>query len=95
MPYPKLEMLIAGEWTQGSSGQSEAVICPADGSSLGDLPHASAGDLDTALQSSLDGFNIWRKKTPHERQAVLEQAARLLEERYDDISANLDRKSVV
>lgn len=92
MPYPKLEMLIAGEWTQGSSGQSEAVICPADGSSLGDLPHASAGDLDTALQSSLDGFNIWRKKTPHERQAVLEQAARLLEERYDDISANLTRE---
>ena len=32
MPYPDLKMLIAGEWTDGSSGKSEPVICPADGS---------------------------------------------------------------
>ena len=92
MSYPKLEMLIAGEWTIGSSGKSEPVICPADGTTIGTLPHASTADLDEALQSSLDGFNVWRKKTPHERQAVLEQAARLLEDRFDDISANLTRE---
>jgi len=92
MSYPKLEMLIAGEWTNGSSGKSEPVICPADGTTIGTLPHASTADLDAALQSSLDGFNVWRKKTPHERQTVLEQAARLLEDRFDDISANLTRE---
>ena len=49
MPYPVLKMLISGEWTDGSSGKSEPVICPADGSQIGTLPHASPADLDAAL----------------------------------------------
>ena len=73
MPYPELKMLIAGEWTNGSSGNNEQVICPADGSTIGNLPHASPTDLDRALQSSLVGFNIWRKMTPHDRQVILEK----------------------
>jgi succinate-semialdehyde dehydrogenase/glutarate-semialdehyde dehydrogenase len=92
MAYPELKMLIAGDWTGGSSGKTEAVICPADGSTLGHLPHASSADLDAALESSLEGFNVWRKMTPHSRQDILEKAARLLEERFEDISANLTRE---
>ena len=92
MHYPALEMLIAGEWTDGSSGKSEPVICPADGSQIGTLPHASPADLDAALTSSRDGFNVWRRMTPHSRQAILEKAACLLEDRFEDISANLTRE---
>ena len=57
MSYPQLQMLIAGEWTNGTSGVTENVICPADGAVLGELPHASKEDLDDALNSSLKGFN--------------------------------------
>ena len=92
MSYPDLKMLIAGEWTDGNSGKSEPVICPADGSTIGNLPHASPADLDVALQSSLDGFNVWRTMTPHSRQAILEKAACHLENRFEDISANLTRE---
>ena len=92
MPYPELKMLIAGEWTNGSSSKSEPVICPADGTTLGTLPHANPADLDAALRSSLDGFNVWRKMTPHSRQAILEKAACHLEDRFEDISANLTRE---
>ena len=49
-------------------------------------------DLDAALQSSLDGFNVWRKMTPHSRQDIMEKAARLLDERFENISANLTRE---
>jgi succinate-semialdehyde dehydrogenase/glutarate-semialdehyde dehydrogenase len=92
MSYPKLKMLIAGAWTEGSEGKSEAVICPADGTEIGQVPHASPQDLDAALNSSLDGFNIWRAMTPHSRQAILEQAAKLLEQRFETISENLTRE---
>lgn len=92
MAYPELKMLIAGEWTNGSSGKTEKVICPADGSILGHLPHASPADLDAALESSLEGFNVWRKMTPHSRQDILEKAARLLEDRFEDISSNLTQE---
>jgi succinate-semialdehyde dehydrogenase/glutarate-semialdehyde dehydrogenase len=92
MSYPQLKMLIAGEWMDGSTGKSEPVICPADGSELGQVPHASSADLDRALESSLDGFNVWRVMTPHARQAILEKAARILEERFETNSANLTRE---
>ena len=92
MAYPELKMLIAGDWTNGSSGKTEKVICPADGSILGHLPHASPADLDAALESSLEGFNVWRKMTPHSRQDILEKAARLLEDRFEDISSNLTQE---
>ena len=92
MSYPNIKMLIAGDWTNGSSGKSEPVICPADGSEIGQVPHASIEDLDTALESSKAGFDIWRKKTPIQRQFVFETAARLLEERFDTVSANLTRE---
>ena len=92
MSYPELKMLIAGEWVFGSTGKSEPVICPADGSEIGQVPHASPADLDRALDSSRDGFNHWRAMTPLSRQAILEKAARLLEDRFEVNSANLTRE---
>ena len=92
MSYPKLKMLIAGEWTNGSSGVTENVICPADGSVLGELPHASKEDLNDALNSSLEGFNKWRNETPLNRQSILEKAAKILEREFDENSKNLTRE---
>ena len=92
MSYPELKMLIAGEWVFGNTGKSEPVICPADGSEIGQVPHASQADLDRALDSSRDGFNHWRAMTSLSRQAILEKAARLLEDRFEVNSANLTRE---
>ena len=92
MTYPKLQMLIAGQWTDGTSGVSEDVFCPADGTVLGRVPHASKTDLDDALASSLAGFNKWRAETPLNRQVIFEKAARILEKDFDEISANLTRE---
>ena len=85
-------MLIAGEWIDSRSRKSEPVICPADGSEIGQVPHATPQDLDTALSSSLDGFNLWRKMTPLNRQVILEKAAALIEDRFETISQNLTRE---
>ena len=56
MAYEKLELLIGGKWTAGTSGKSEPVINPATEEVLGHLPHASAADLDAALAASAEGF---------------------------------------
>ncbi len=83
MAYEKLELLIAGEFRGGSEGKTEPVINPATEEVLGEVPHASAADLDSALAASADGFKVWRAKTPIQRQAVMEKAARLMEDRID------------
>ena len=85
MTYPTIEMLIDGEWTAGS-GEGEDVLNPATGEVLGRVPHASAADLDRALEAARRGFAEWSAATPFARQAVMERAARLLEERREEIA---------
>ncbi len=88
--YPeKLELLINGEWCQGSEGKSEPVINPATEEVLAEVPHASVSDLDRALQASAEGFKVWRATSPLQRQAVIEKAASLMQERIDDIARTL------
>jgi len=88
--YPeKLELLIAGEWCAGSEGKTEPLINPATEEVLAQVPHASAADLDRALQASADGFKVWRNTTPLKRQAIMEKAASLMVERTDAIARTL------
>jgi succinate-semialdehyde dehydrogenase/glutarate-semialdehyde dehydrogenase len=89
MAYEKLEILINGKWISDDSKKFEPVINPATGEVLGQLPHADSNDLDEALSSSAEGFQIWRNTPAIERQAIMEKAARLIEERHEEIATNL------
>ena len=85
----KIEMLIHGRWRQGSEGKTQPLINPATEEVLTDVPHASEADLEEAIQASADGFKVWRDVTPLARQNIMEKAARLMEDRIDDISKTL------
>lgn len=88
--YPeKIELLINGQWRQGSEGKTQPLINPATEDVLADVPHASTADLDEALAASAEGFKVWRETTPAARQAVMEKAARLVEERMDTMARTL------
>ncbi len=89
MAYEKLELLIAGEFRQGSQGKTDPVVNPATEEVIGEVPHASAADLDSALEASAEGFKVWRAKTAIQRQAVMEKAARLMEDRLDQNARTL------
>ena len=54
--YPKVQMFIAGEWTDGTSGESEDILNPATGQPIGKTPHASRQDLDRALEAAKAGL---------------------------------------
>lgn len=84
--YPTLHMIIGGEKVSGGGRRTHAVINPATGETLGELPLAEPGDLDRALEIAAEGFALWRKSTPQERAHVLNGAARLMLERADDIA---------
>jgi len=84
--YPDLQLYIAGEWRKASDGRTRAVVNPADDSVLGQLPMASAADLDDALEAAQRGFESWRAVPPIQRAAILQRGAQLLRERGDDIA---------
>ncbi len=88
--YPeKIELLINGQWRQGSEGKTEPLVNPATEEVLTEVPHASAADIDEALAASAEGYKVWRATSALKRQAIMEQAARLMEERIDDIAKTL------
>lgn len=84
--YPALHMVIDGERVAGDGRRTHAVVNPATGETIGELPLAEPADLDRALETARKGFRIWRDSTPQQRAAVLQGAARLMLERQDDLA---------
>jgi succinate-semialdehyde dehydrogenase/glutarate-semialdehyde dehydrogenase len=85
-PYAELKLFIGGEWVSGGGRKTQPVVSPATGETLGDLPHASAEDLDRALEAAQAAFPKWRALAPHERGRILRKAADLIRERAEHIA---------
>jgi succinate-semialdehyde dehydrogenase / glutarate-semialdehyde dehydrogenase len=81
-----LHMIIDGERVAVGRRRTHAVLNPASGEILGQLPLADAADLDRALEAAQRGFRIWRDAPPLKRSAVLSGAARLMLERQEQIA---------
>lgn len=84
--YPSLYMIIDGQRVQGEGRRTHAVVNPATGETIGELPLAEPADLDRALEVAAKGFRIWRDSTPQQRATVLQGAARLMLERQEDLA---------
>ena len=90
--HPAINLLIAGE-TLGADGRDTAeVIDPATGETVGQVPHATAADLDRALEAAQRGFKTWRGMSPDQRTAILLKAAALIRERAPAIGEALTRE---
>jgi succinate-semialdehyde dehydrogenase / glutarate-semialdehyde dehydrogenase len=79
-------MIIDGERVAADRRRTHAVLNPASGEVIGQLPLADAADLDRALDAAQRGFRIWRDAPPLKRAAVLSGAARLMLERQEQIA---------
>jgi succinate-semialdehyde dehydrogenase/glutarate-semialdehyde dehydrogenase len=86
MTYPQLHMIIDGEKIPVGHRRTHTVVNPATGAVLGALPLADASDLDRALETAQRGFRLWRVAPAQQRAAVLSGAARLMQERQEEIA---------
>jgi len=83
--YANLELYIDGKWMPGN-GRGEDVINPATEKPLARLPHASAAELDQALEAAKKGFAVWRATSAYDRAKIMRKAADLMRERHDTIA---------
>lgn len=90
--YPDLHLLIGSEKVSGGGRETEDVIDPATGETIGTLPHANAEDLDRALDNASRGFRQWRGTPADQRAAILTKAAGLIKERAGEIGQALTRE---
>lgn len=81
-----LALFIDGKWRSGEGRETHAVVNPATGATIAQLPLATAADLDEALAAADKGFKQWRATDVNARAAVLHKAAALIRERADAIA---------
>jgi succinate-semialdehyde dehydrogenase/glutarate-semialdehyde dehydrogenase len=66
--YPtELQLHIDGERLGGAGRATHRVINPATGEALGELPLATAEDLDRALDTAERGYRLWRGRPAADR----------------------------
>lgn len=85
-------LLIAGEALTGDGREDAAVLDPATGETMGRVTHATAADLDRALDAAERGFKTWRNTSADQRTAILLKAAGLIRERAKDIGQSITRE---
>ena len=83
--YPRIGMLIDGDWVYGAGGSIE-IRNPSDEALIGFAPRATDADLARALDAAQRGFVTWRGTEPHDRVAVILRAVALLRERAEEIA---------
>lgn len=83
--YRDIAMYIGGEWRRHGCKLTD-VINPASGQAVGSFPVATAQDLDDALTSVSDGFEIWRNTPAAERGDLIRKAGEILASRADEIA---------
>lgn len=87
--YPTLYLSIGGTNLSNEGRDAVNVINPATGETIGSVPHATAADLDAALDNAAKGFKSWRNTPADKRAATLNKAAALIRERAGDIAVSL------
>lgn len=78
--YPELGFLINGRWVRRGGRRTQSVLNPATGELLGELPLATAEDIDEAADAAERGFTQWRAVPAFQRAAILQQVAARMRE---------------
>jgi aminobutyraldehyde dehydrogenase len=83
----KVQMFIDGESRDALDGRTEAVLAPATGEQIAEVPVGSAADVDAAVDAAEAAFEGWSQTTPGERQKALLKLADRFEEVEDEFAA--------
>ncbi len=86
MEYPEISLFLDGEWVAAAGRDTQPVINPATGKTIGSVALATIDDLDRALDAARRGFARWRRMTAYDRAAILHRAASLLRGRVDNVA---------
>jgi succinate-semialdehyde dehydrogenase/glutarate-semialdehyde dehydrogenase len=89
MSYTDLTLIIDGEALGARQREGKAVLNPATGETIAELPHATAADLDRALEAAQRAFEDWRNTAPIERGRILRRGAQLVRDRLDTIARTM------
>src|SRR4051794_28258735 len=80
------EMFINGERRPAAAGAAQAVLNPATGEQIAEVPRGSAADADAAVAAAEAAFPGWAATPPAERSLALIKLAERLEAAQEDVA---------
>ncbi len=80
------KLFINGEWTESGTGETFDDINPATLELIGKIHKASDEDVKSAIDSAQEAFDAWSSTPAPQRAKILFSAARMLEERKEELS---------
>jgi acyl-CoA reductase-like NAD-dependent aldehyde dehydrogenase len=80
------KFFINGEWLESSDGETFDDINPATLELIGKIHKASDEDVKSAVDSAEEAFDSWSSTPAPQRAKILFRAARMLEERKEELS---------
>ena len=85
--YPEIQMYINGQWR--SAEETLPVVNPSTEEVIGQVPIATAADLDDSVAAAVDGFAQWSRTPPKARAELIREATALLRQRQDTIAHSI------
>ncbi|MEU8243121.1 gamma-aminobutyraldehyde dehydrogenase [Actinoplanes missouriensis] len=82
-----LRNFVGGSYSDTADGITTPVIDPSTGEAYAQAPVSSPRDVERAVASAAEGFEVWRDSTPAERQRALLRIADAVEARAEEIIA--------
>lgn len=80
------KLFINGEWLESSTAETFDDINPATLELIGKIHRASEDDVQRAVDSAQDAFDSWSSTPAPRRAKILFRAARMLEERKEELA---------
>ena len=89
----KFQNFIAGQWVDAASGDTFENRNPANKEDLiGHFPRSGKQDLERAVASAKNGFDLWKRTPAPLRGDVLRRVGEILTERKDEIARAMTRE---
>ncbi len=79
-------MFINGDWRDAAEGETTPVINPATEQVIDEVPKATVGDVDRAVEAARKAFESWSQTTPGERSMMLWKWAQAIEDHAAELS---------
>jgi 1-pyrroline dehydrogenase len=84
---------VGGEWVDAASGETMAVLNPATGDVIAEVPRSGAEDVERAVDAARKALPAWLEGTPKDRMELLLKLADVIDEHADEL-ARLESQNV-
>jgi glyceraldehyde-3-phosphate dehydrogenase (NADP+) len=85
-----MRMLIGNDWVEGK--EKIEVRDPYDNQLIDTIPAGTPEDVESAIQNALEGFEIARKMTVHQRANILYKTAQIINDNLEAFAVTISRE---